>query len=275
MKWLVAGPLACFDCETTGVQVETDRIVTATVGTLQPGTPTWKQSIRSWLINSGVDIPDEATAVHGITTVQAKKHGKEPPGALDIIAHDLARLFLARIPVVGTNVCFDFTILDRELRRHDLPTLDERIGRSIGPIVDVYVIDKWLDPYRKGGRKLTDLCAQYGVKIDGAHDSAFDALAAARVAYRLALLSQDFQAASAAYVYKRRNPLEIVERLATLGAMSMIDLHLAQVRWRREQCDSLRAHFDRNGTAHDGVPGDWPCIPFLTATNEAVLLHGL
>jgi len=273
MKWLVAGPLACFDCETTGVQVETDRIVTATVGTLQPGTPTWKQSIRSWLINSGVDIPDEATAVHGITTVQAKKHGKEPPGALDIIAHDLARLFLARIPVVGTNVCFDFTILDRELRRHDLPTLDERIGRSIGPIVDVYVIDKWLDPYRKGGRKLTDLCAQYGVKIDGAHDSTFDALAAARVAYRMALLSQ-YEAFMLASMYAdRKRPLDVVDRFVALKDKTAETLHRNQIGWRQEQCDGLRAHFDRKGTKHDGVPGDWPMIPYLS-TDEAVL-HGL
>jgi len=274
MKWFIAGPIGCFDCESTGISVAEDRIVTATVGLLQPGTP-WNVDVKSYLIDPGVDISPEATAVHGITNEYAKEHGEEPGIALDLIAHDLARIFLAHIPVVVMNGVFDFTLADREFRRYNLPTLEERLGRLIGPVVDVLVLDKWLDPYRKGGRKLTDLCAQYGVKIDGAHDSAFDALAAARVAYRMALLSQDFQAASAAYVYKRRNPLEIVERLATLGAMSMIDLHLAQVRWRREQCDSLRAHFDRNGTAHDGVPGDWPCIPFLTATNEAVLLHGL
>ena len=267
MKWLIAGPLACWDTETTGVQVEADRIVTATVGTLQPGTP-WSVNTRSWMINPGVDISPEATAVHGITTVQAKEHGEEAQGALEIIAHDLARLFLARIPVVGTNVAFDFTILDRELRRYGLPTLDERIGRPIGPIVDVYVVDRWLDPYRKGGRKLTDLCAQYGVKIDGAHDSAFDALAAARVAYRIAQRTQ--HPLELAQRYQTRKADGGLRRFLDLGQMTAADLHDAQVGWRREQCDGLRAYFDRNGTAHDGVPGDWPQLPYLH-TDEAVL----
>jgi len=269
MKWLIDGPLACWDTETSGIQVETDRIVTATVGTLQPGTP-WQVNTRSWLINPGVDIPDEATAIHGITTLQAKEHGEDPIGALDIIAHDLARLFLAHIPVVGTNVCFDFTILDRELRRHGLPTLDERIGRPIGPIVDVLVLDRWLDPYRKGGRKLTDLCAQYGVKIDGAHDSAFDALAAARVAYRMALLSQ-YEAFMLASMYAdRKRPLDVVDRFVALKDKTAETLHRNQIDWRQEQCDGLRTHFDRKGIAHDGVPGDWPMIPYLH-TDEAVL----
>lgn len=270
MKWLIAGPLACWDTESTGIRVEEDRIVTATVGTLQPGTP-WSVDTKSWLIDPGVEIPEDATAVHGISTVQAKEFGEQPAGALDVIAHDLARLFLARIPVIGMNVVFDFTILDRELRRHDLPTVEERIGGPLGPVVDVLVLDKWLDPYRKGGRKLTDLCGHYGVHIGGAHDSAHDALAAARVAYRMALMSQ-WPPEQLAHMYAdRRKPLDVVDRFVALAGKSAETLHRNQVGWRAEQCDGLRTYFDAKGLAHDGVPGDWPCLPFLTATDEAVL----
>jgi len=272
MKWFIAGPIGCFDCESTGISVAEDRIVTATVGLLQPGTP-WNVDVKSYLIDPGVDISPEATAVHGITNEYAKEHGEEPGIALDLIAHDLARIFLAHIPVVVMNGVFDFTLADREFRRYNLPTLEERLGRLIGPVVDVLVLDKWLDPYRKGGRKLTDLCAQYGVKIDGAHDSAFDALAAARVAYRMALLSQ-YEAFMLASMYAdRKRPLDVVDRFVALKDKTAETLHRNQIGWRQEQCDGLRAHFDRKGTKHDGVPGDWPMIPYLS-TDEAVL-HGL
>lgn len=262
MKWLLDGPLACWDVESTGVNVFEDRIVTATVGTLQPGTP-WAVDTRSWMLDPGIEIPEAASAIHGITTDQAREHGEKPEGALDIIAHDLARLFLARIPVVGMNVVFDFTILDRELRRHGLPTLDERLGRPIGPVVDVTVLDKQIDEYRKGGRKLTGLCQLYNVRIDGAHDSAFDALAAARVAYRIAQLTQwDRADLIARYAnLGRRRPDESADRLIEMGQMRPDDVHDAQVSWRAYQCDGLREYFNNKGAKHDGVPGDWPQIP--------------
>lgn len=264
MKWLLDGPLAAFDCETTGVSVEQDRIVTACVALLQPAAPTWKQEVHSWLIAPDIDIPQAATDIHGITTVFAKENGEPPAGALDVIAHDLARAFLAHIPVVGMNVVFDFTLLDRELRRHGLPTLDERLGRPIRPVVDVLVLDKFLDPFRKGSRRLETLCEMWGVRIDGAHNSTFDALAAARIAYKMALFSQDVPAAEARLNYLGATPRrvgEVADRLSTLALMSADKLHANQIRWRAEQCDSLRAHFDRNGTPHDGVPGDWPVLP--------------
>ena len=261
MRWLLDGPLACWDVESTGVNVFEDRIVTSTVGLLQPGTP-WKVDTKSWLLAVDIEIPEAATAVHGITTVQAKEHGEDPAQALDMIAYQLARAFLAHIPVVAMNCVFDFTILDRELRRHDLPTLDERLGRPIGPVVDVLVLDKYLDPFRKGGRKLTDLCLQYDVRIDGAHDSAFDALAAARVAFRIAQRSQ-LSVDEIASMYQSRNkPGEVAQRFRDLGQMTPADVHDAQIGWREYQCDGLRAYFDNKGIPHDGVPGHWPLIPW-------------
>lgn len=268
MKWLIDGPLAAFDTETTGINVETDRIVTACLALLQPATPIWRQQITSWLINPGMDIPAEATNVHGITTEFARENGEPAPQALDCIAADLARTLLARIPVVVCNGAYDWTILDRECRRHDLPTVEERLGRPIAPVVDVIVLDRWLDPYRKGSRRLDDLRQHYGVRHDGAHDSTADALAAARVAYRIAQFTQDPNAARERLEYMGASARRVGEVTARLGGLAHIDadkLHTRQVEWRRLQCDSLRAHFDAQGTKHDGVPGDWPCLPYRPA----------
>jgi hypothetical protein len=52
--------------------------------------------------------------------------------------------------------------------------------------------------------------------------------------------------------------------------MTARSLHVAQRGWRRDQSDSLRAYFNSKGTVHDGVPGDWPQLPYLH-TDEAVL----
>jgi len=227
--------------------------------------------VHSWLLAVEIDIPDEAITVHGITSAFAKENGEPPAQALDIIAHDLARAMLARIPVVGCNLTYDLTLLDRELRRHDLPTVDERLGRPIAPVLDALVLDKHIDPYRPGGRKLTDLCETYNVVIAGAHDSTFDALAAARVVYRIGLLTQCGDEYLMKWYAARKRPTEIVERLRSIAAMSLFELHDAQVGWRREQCDGLRRYFNRKGTKHDGVPGDWPQLPYLHTDEKAIV----
>jgi DNA polymerase-3 subunit epsilon len=72
-------------------------------------------------------------------------------------------------------------VLDRELRRYHGHGFDVR-----GPIIDPFVLDKHLDKWRRGKRTLSACCEHYGVKLEGAHTSAGDALAACRLAWRLA-----------------------------------------------------------------------------------------
>ena len=59
------GPLAAFDTETTGIDVERDRIVSAALVVQE--TPRSAPRVTRWLINPGVEIPEAATAVHGLT----------------------------------------------------------------------------------------------------------------------------------------------------------------------------------------------------------------
>ncbi|MER7131199.1 exonuclease domain-containing protein [Streptosporangium saharense] len=228
-------PLLAWDTESTGVDVGSDRIVTAALVWIEPGKATVS---KHHLIDPGVEIPEAATAIHGITSERARAEGRQPEPVLEEIAVDLVDAVQAGWPLVGMNTVFDHTLLDRELRRHGLRTLEDRLGEPIAPCVDALVLDRYVVPRRRGDRKLTTLCQAWGVRIDGAHDAQFDALAAARVAWKIA------------------------HHTPEIGSMSLPDLHALQIRERARQCDELRAYFDRTGKTHDGVPGEWPLLPY-------------
>lgn len=174
MSWTTR-PLLGFDTETTGVDVHNDRIVTAALVRRVPGEST---EVRTWLIDPGVPIPAEAAAIHGISTEHAVEHGEAPGPALEEIASLIAADLALGVPVVAFNAAFDLSLLDAELVRHGLPTLGERLGREVTPVIDPLVLDRSLDRYRKGKRKLGDLCAHYGV-FDGGnlHTADVDVLA--------------------------------------------------------------------------------------------------
>ncbi|WP_060885436.1 exonuclease domain-containing protein, partial [Streptomyces caniscabiei] len=170
------GPLAAFDTETTGVDVETDRIVSAAVVVQDaPGT---RPRVTRWLVNPGVPVPAAATAVHGLTDEQLQRDGRWPAPVMEEIARALAEHAVRGRPLVVMNAPFDLTLLDRELRRHRASSLDRYVETTPLRVLDPRVLDKHLDRYRKGRRTLTDLCAHYEVTLDGAHDAAADAQAA-------------------------------------------------------------------------------------------------
>lgn len=75
MSW-ISGPLLAFDLETTGTDVETDRIVTAAVVRLEADGSVSAE--LTWLLDPGVAIPEQASAIHGISTERAREHGLLP-----------------------------------------------------------------------------------------------------------------------------------------------------------------------------------------------------
>ncbi|MDQ3578215.1 MAG: exonuclease domain-containing protein [Actinomycetota bacterium] len=181
------GPMVAFDLETTGPDPETARIVTASTVHIHPGD---QPSTYDVLVNPGIDIPAEATAVHGVTTEQAREHGVDPVEVVRWLSAYLADLAEAGTPIVIYNAPFDLGVLDRECRRHGVPTLHERCateGLSLF-IVDPLTLDRALDQYRRGSRKLVDVARHYGVALseEDAHTSSGDCLAAARVAWKIA-----------------------------------------------------------------------------------------
>ncbi|MEV7684790.1 3'-5' exonuclease [Streptomyces bungoensis] len=234
MSW-ITGPLVAFDLETTGTDVETDRIVTAAVVRLEPDGAVAAE--WNWLLDPGVAIPAQASAIHGISTDHARAHGVRAPSAVEEIARTVAEVLEAGTPLVVMNARYDLSLLDRECRRHGLASVGERLGGEPSPVIDPLVIDKHVDKYRKGTRALHALCAHYGVPLDDAHNARADAVAAARVVRRMG------------------------EKHQPVGSMSLPDLHDLQVRAAAGQSASLQAYLRRTTNPSAVVEQAWPVIP--------------
>lgn len=195
MTWHT-GRLCLADAETTGTSPHYDRIVSFAV--LYVGGRMDTQS-QTWLLNPGIPIPQAATDVHGITTEQAQTDGVAPADAVAEIAAAILDATRQGHPVVGHNLVYDLTMLVAELHRHGHHHLAAEVA-GIRPVVDTMVIERHLDPYRPGkpnGRRpddacgsnrLIDCCRLWGIDLDeaDAHGAEADALAAGRLAWRLA-----------------------------------------------------------------------------------------
>lgn len=219
--------LAVFDLETTGVDVETARIVTAHIGVIDAaGNPT---TSWSWLLDPEIPIPDAATSVHGVTTEHAQKHGS--PAALGVsqIVGTLRSLQNSGVPLVIYNAPYDLTVLDREAQRH----LVERLVNP-HPVIDPLVIDKAMDTYRRGKRTLSVTCEHYGVELVDAHDASADAIAAGRLAQALAR--------------------QYVEELGVEAA----ELHRLQITWAAAQAADFEAYMRRVRDPEFRATGVWP-----------------
>lgn len=219
--------LGVFDLETTGVDVETARIVTAHIGLLNENGEVVHG--RYWLLDPEVEIPAEATAVHGIGTGLARERGMQAARGVAAIVDQLRRLFDRGVPVVAYNASYDFTLLDREARRHGVEPLE-----APAPIIDPFVIDKAVDKYRRGKRTLTVTATHYGVSLTAAHDAAADAIAAGRLAQALAKTHAETLTIDAA------------------------ELHQRQVDWYREQAADFQEYMRRERDPEFTASDAWP-----------------
>lgn len=173
-----------FDLETTGIDVETARIVTGFIGDVVDngkGGVTVENDM-DLLVNPGVEIPARATEVHGITTEHAAAHGIDPGVAATLLAASIAEAIGAGIPMVVFNAPYDFTLLDRELRRNGHAPLN----MDGALVIDPFVLDKTFDKYRKGKRTLEAMTKHYGIRLDDAHTARADAVATGHLALLLA-----------------------------------------------------------------------------------------
>lgn len=219
--------LGVFDLETTGIDVATSRIVSANVSVLGLDGEPFER--LDWLADPGVDIPEQASNVHGITTQRAKLEGSPAAEVVAEIVTKIREILTRGIPLVVYNAPYDLTLLRHEAIRHGVEPLV-----NPAPIIDPLVIDRALDQYRRGKRTLEAAAAFYGVKLLDAHDAGADAIAAGRVAQAMAVKNAD--------------------RLS----MSAQELHDAQVEWSAKQSASFADYMRRTHNPNFVEQSGWP-----------------
>ncbi|MDX2763365.1 exonuclease domain-containing protein [Streptomyces europaeiscabiei] len=232
MKYL-DGRRCGWDTETTAKNPTEARIVTAAIvgrGGVSP------EHSQEWLINPGVPIPPETTAIHGIDDAKAQAEGQDPKAALEEIAETLARILRYGMPLVAFNTAYDWSVLHYELERHGLLTMAERLDGPPYSLLDALVLDKQADRYRKGSRKLQAVAAHYGVHLENWHEAKADAIAALGITDAL----------------YERNP--------RLDGYDQRRLYLAQQAWREEQQAGLQAHLRKTDPVAY-CASEWPLVP--------------
>lgn len=261
--------MCALDLETTAPLPEVARIVSAALAFCGGGKPT---DARTWLADPGVEIPEEATAVHGITTERARAEGRPVGEVVEALALAILDAVSLGLPVIVFNARYDFTVLDRECRRHlGRPLLDD-VSKLL--VVDPSVIDKWLWRYRKSypdgdetqpsSRTLEGMCVVYRVVLEGAHDASFDAVAAARLAYRMGRNGE---------VIRRVRGAQEGRELAELNRewedvrSDQRRLHEAQMRWALAERDRFekykRSIGEHDEAARVALERNWPVLDVM------------
>ncbi|WP_312588144.1 3'-5' exonuclease [Corynebacterium dentalis] len=208
-----------FDLETTGVDPQTAKIVTSALVSIRGK----ERDDLEMLADPGIEIPEQASAVHGITTEYAREHGKPHDEVLAETIRRIRQGWEDGATLIVYNATYDLSVL-RALEPSF--TVD-------GPVFDPFVVDKEKNKFRKGKRTLENVCAHYNVPLDNAHEAAADAVAAARVAWKL---TREFP--------------ELVE-------MTSDELMLAQSTWYYQSQVELQAWFEKQGKS-TSVNNNWP-----------------
>ncbi|WKD59430.1 DNA polymerase III subunit epsilon [Corynebacterium caspium DSM 44850] len=209
-----------FDLETTSVDTSTARIVTSALVRIDAS----GASPQELLADPGVEIPAEATAIHGISTEYARTHGKPHEEVLKATIDAIQQAWAEGLGLVVYNAAYDLSVLR---------ALDPSFTVT-GLVYDPYVIDKLKDRYRKGKRTLTDLAKHYNIKLENAHEATSDALASARIAWMQLRAYPD------------------------LGQMSGEELMEFQAVGYYEQQEDLKKYFAARGREVSDINTSWP-----------------
>jgi len=157
MELNLTKPLIFFDLETTGINIATDRIVEISILKIFPN---GNKESKTWLVNPEIEIPAEATEIHGITN---EKVVTEP--TFKELAVEINEM-IAGSDLAGFNSNrFDIPLLAEELMRAGIDfNMDNRKA------IDVQVIF-----HKKEQRTLSAGYQFYcGKELEGAHGAEAD-----------------------------------------------------------------------------------------------------
>ncbi len=153
-------PLCVFDLETTGVQVAKDRIVEISILKVNPDA---SRESKTWLVNPGMPIPAESSAIHGITDEKVK----HAPTFKEIASKVMDMIAGTDLGGFNSNR-FDVPLLAEELLRAGLD-----FDLSKFKLVDAQTIFHKMEP-----RNLTAAYQFYCKKeLENAHSAEADVLA--------------------------------------------------------------------------------------------------
>ena len=160
-----------FDLETTSANPLEARIVTSALVRIDGREVTATEH----LADPGVEIPEQAAAIHGISTEKARAEGRPHDEVVKETVDTIKQAWEDGFTLIVFNAPYDLTVL-RALTGDFTVT---------GPVFDPLLIDRAMDRYRKGGkRNLGALSEHYDVQLENAHEATSDAMAAARIAWK-------------------------------------------------------------------------------------------
>lgn len=230
--------LLTWDLESSGVNVENDRIITCFMRAKDGEDVVFEEN---WVINPGIEIPEEASAVHGYTTEWVQGNGRtDVDEAIKEIVWELEARAAQGYVVAGYNNSFDLSLLNNECKRH---CGGEELRFEAGTrFLDPIIIDRKISKYRKGSRKLVDVARYYGVEVDDskAHAADYD------VYLTEALVPKVLNAAWNSLKKDRQgmNPDQFLDALQGW-----------QVEWKKDWAKGLTKYFAESGkTEDDGSP---------------------
>jgi len=171
------GPLLGFDLETTGIDPGKDLPVQVALVRWEPRDKVYR---KVFIVNPGCEIPPGAEAIHGISTQRARREGCPLADAAAVVHAVLERAQADHVPVVAMNASFDVTIAAVLFRTFGLSPI------TWEALIDPLVIDRQVDRYRSGKRRLDALCRTYGIVLTTPHDAGSDADATVAIARTLA-----------------------------------------------------------------------------------------
>lgn len=168
--------VALLDVETTGRDASVDRVVELGIAVGRRGEIVARYN---WLINPGMPIPAEVTAIHHITDEMVADKPR-----FETVAPEIASALKGCVPA-AYNALFDRAFLMGEFSR-------AKVDGGGAPALTREV--EWLDPLvwardiqdNEKSRSLGDVAARLGVSLENAHRAQDDAEAALRVLYALA-----------------------------------------------------------------------------------------
>lgn len=253
------GRMAAFDFEASDKNPETARIVTCALILVGGGKPV---DANRWLLNPGVKQEPGAIAVHGITDEYAAQHGMDARAGVAEIASLVATAVAGGVPLVGHNIGFDLVLLDREMRRHGLGSLEEVCEQPLTRVIDTMVIDRHTAPFRRrvsqtqGPYQMRTTAETYGLKWDEAeaHGAEYDALQSARVAWLMGDIAHRPAAERPAWVRGLRDG---GARFNLLANVTLEELFERQQTWHAAWAENFEEYLRRSDPgAH--VDRQWP-----------------